>query len=155
MDSPLPPECELVISYLKNLREIHRVCLAKEIDPDYEVILANFEDNFNYLYDNFDLNMTYKVHVIIHHFKTYFEMTNTTMRVTNGEFVETLHNSLRIHEENHGFKVVRKLGSATHLRKAKQSLVMFNSKRAGFSPPKDLTLRRKSSPHPNSSPNLH
>ena len=109
---------------------------------------------FNYLYDNFDLNMTYKVHVIIHHFKTYFEMTNTTMRDTNGEFVDTLHSSLRIHEENHGFKVVRKLGSATHLRKAKQSLVMFNSKRAGFSPPKDLTLRRKSSPRPNSSPNL-
>ena len=63
------------------------------------------------------------------------------MRNTNGEFVETLHSSLRIHEENHGFKVVRKLGSATHLRKAKQSLVIFNSKKAGFSPPKDLTLR--------------
>ena len=33
-----------------------------------------------------------------------------TMRDTNGEFVETLHSTLRLHEEHHGFKVVRKLG---------------------------------------------
>ena len=127
--------------------------MAKEIDPDFEIILENFEDNFNYLYDHFELNMTLKIHVIVHHFQTYFDLTNTTMRDTNGEFVETFHSSLRIHEENHGFKIVRKLGTAPHFRKAKQSLVMFNSKRAGFSPPKDLTLRKKSSPRPNNSPN--
>ena len=87
--------------------------------------------------------MTLNEHVIIHHFKTYFELTNTSMRDTNVEFVETLHSSLRVHEESHGFKIVRKLGTATHLRRAKQSLVTFNSKRAGFSPPRDLTLREK------------
>ena len=70
------------------------------------------------------------------------------MRETNGEFVETLHSSLRIHEESHGFKVVRKMGTPSHLQKAKRSLVSFNSTRAGFSPARDLTLRRKSSPHP-------
>ena len=78
--------------------------------------------------------MTLKVLVILHHFSQYFELTNTTMRDTNGEYVETLQSSLRIHEENHGYKVVRKLGTPTHLQKAKRSLVSFNSKRAGFSP---------------------
>ena len=74
------------------------------------------------------------------------------MRETNGEFVETLHSSLRIHEESHGFKVVKKLGTPTHLKKAKRSLMSLKSTKAGFSPARDLTLRRQSSPHPPSSP---
>ena len=51
--------------------------------------------------------MTLKVLVILHHFSQYFELTNTTMRDTNVEYVETLQSSLHIHEENHGYKVVR------------------------------------------------
>ena len=120
--------------------------LEKSIDPDYQIILNDFERNFDYLYDNIDLNMTLKVHVILHHFSQYFDITNSTMRDTNGEFVETLHSSLHIHEENHGYKVVRKLGTQVHLKKAKNSLTSFNSKRAGFSPAHDLTLRKNSRP---------
>ena len=98
--------------------------------------------------DNIDLNMTLKVHVILHYFSQYFELTNSTMRDTNGEFVETLHSSLHIDETNHGNKVVRKLGTQVHLKKAKNSLTSFNSKRAGISPAYDLTLRKKSCPRP-------
>ena len=96
----------VAMNYFRNLREIHRVCLEKIIDLDYQLILADFESNFDYLYDNIELNMTLRVDVILHHFSQYFEMTNTRMRDTNGEFVETLHSNLRIHEENYGYKVV-------------------------------------------------
>ena len=145
---PSSKDVGVAINYLRNLRELHRVCLENEIDPDYKLILDDFENNFNHLYENIELNMTLKVHVILHHFTQYFELTNSTMKDTNGEFVETLHSSLRIHEEKHGFKIVRKLGTTTHLKKSKSSLVSFNSKRAGFSPAWDLTLRKKSSPRP-------
>ena len=145
---PSSKDAAVAINYLRNLRELHMVCLENEIDPDYILILDDFENNFNHLYENIELNMTLKVHVILHHFTQYFELTNSTMKDTNGEFVETLHSSLRIHEEKHGFKIVRKLGTATHLKKSKNSLVSFNSKRAGFSPAWDLTLRKKSSPRP-------
>ena len=150
LEAILPPSNDVAVAmnYLRNLREIHRVCLEKDIDPDYQLILDDFERNFDYLYDNIELNMTLKVHVILHHFSQYFDMTNTTMRDTNGEFVETLHSSLHIHEENHGYKVVRKLGSQTHLKKSKKSLITFNSKRARFSPASDLTLRKTPSPYP-------
>ena len=67
-----------------------------------------------------------------------------TMRDTNGEFVETLHKTLRLHEEHHGFKVVRKLGSKNHLKKALASHVSLNSLKAGFSPARDLMLRTPS-----------
>ena len=90
--------------------------------------------------------MTLKIHVILHHIDQYFQLTNTTMRDTNGEFVENLHSSLRTHEENHGYKVVRRLGTSSHLKLAHESLVTFNSLKAGHSPAHELMLR-KSSPH--------
>ena len=68
------------------------------------------------------------------------------MRDTNGEFVENLHSSLRTHEENHGYKVVRRLGTPSHLKLAHESLVTFNSLKAGHSPAHELMIR-KSSPH--------
>ena len=74
--------------------------------------------------------------VIIHHYAFYFENKGVTFKDTNGEYVEALHNSLRIHEENHHFKVVKKLGSADHLKKSFRSLAAaFNfDGRASFLP---------------------
>ena len=31
---------------------LHRVCLENDIDPDYKLILDDFENNFNHLYEN-------------------------------------------------------------------------------------------------------
>ena len=64
------------------------------------------------------------------------------MQDTNGEYVETLHSSLRVHEETHGYKVKRRLGIPVHPEKAKKSLTSFKSVRAGFSPAHELTLRK-------------
>ena len=61
------------------------------------------------MYDTFLLNMTLKIHVIIHHYADYFEFSGLTFQDTNGEFSEAIHSSLRIHEERLGFKVVRKM----------------------------------------------
>ena len=47
-------------------------------------------------------------------------------------------------EETHGLKVKRNLGSPIHQQKSWQSLVIYNSKRAGFTTP--LRLRKPSSP---------
>ena len=70
--------------------------------------------------------MTLKVHIIIHHYFDYFELTGQNMRSTNGEFVESTHSALRIHEEKHNYKVVRKLGGEDHIGKSIKSLVTFN-----------------------------
>ena len=154
LGSLLPPECETAIDYMKNLREIHRICLAKNVDPDSQLILSEYERNFDILYKEKLLNMTLKNHVISHHIQQYFDLTNTTMKDTNGEFVETLHSTLRKHEENHGFKVVRRLGSPSHLKNSLASHVSHNSLRAGFVPSRDFGIRTPS-PHPiKNSPNV-
>ena len=56
---------------------------------------------------------------------TYFETNGVTFKATNGEFVESLHNSLRRHEETK--KYVKKLGSAGHVKKSMGSISTFNT----------------------------
>ena len=77
------------------------------------------------------------------HYKQYFEFSGKTMKFTNGEFVETAHNTLRLSDENRGTKVVRKLGTPIHQSKSLQSHVMHNSTRAGWVTP--TRIRKKPS----------
>ena len=62
----------------------------------------------------------------------------------NVEYVEALHNTLRIHEDVYRYKVVRKIGTAGHVKKKSKEFVSLRM--AGFSPSEAFTLRR-SSPH--------
>ena len=41
-------------------------------DADWEQKLFDFEQKIYYLYECFDLNMTLKIHVIIHHYRRHF-----------------------------------------------------------------------------------
>ena len=59
---------------------------------------------------------------------------------------QALHNTLRIHENVHRYKVVRKIGT--------ESLSHLNVRMAGFSPSEDFTLRRSSPHSPAQSPLL-
>ena len=95
------------------------------------------------MYDTFQLNMTLKIHVIIHHYADYFELSGLIFWDTNGKFSEVIHSSLRIHEERLGFKVVKKMGTIIHLQKSLQSLSTFNSKRAGLTSSAEFRLRSK------------
>ena len=78
----------------------------------------------------------------VHHYQYYFTKSGKTMKMTNGEFVETCHSSIRQSEERHGFKVKKKLRTPIHMQKSWQSLVLYNSKRAGHVTP--LRLKKKS-----------
>ena len=112
---------------------MHRVCSAKNLNlKEAKKTIDNFSDNFYNLYMEFELSMTLKTHL-------------KTMRFTNGEFHESCHSSLRQSEERSNFKVKRKLGTPIHQFKSWQSLVFYNSKRAGNITP--LRLCRASSPH--------
>ena len=104
--------------------------------------LENFEIKFNILHKKYFLSETLKIHVIKHHFRDYFEKTGKNFCDTNGESLESVHSSLRISEERHGFKIVRKIGTPVHAVKSSKSLVFYNSKRAIMTPP----LRKVNTP---------
>ena len=86
------------------------------------------------------------------HYSTYFEITGKTMRHTNGEFPEGAHSTLRKHEERHGFKVKKGLGSQGHVKKSARSLSQLNSRKIGSTPPIRLRASPFSSPLSSFSP---
>ena len=113
-----------------------------------EKAVFDFEINFWFLHEHFQLPMTLKIHVIIDHYNWYFKEMGKNFHDTNGEYVEAVHYSLDGHEESRKYKVKRNLGSDEHLKRALKSHISFNSMKVG-SPKRIMTLKRNS---PQSSP---
>ena len=81
---------------------------------DHDLVIHDFSLNFDFLFDIFGLNMTLKVHIILHHFKEYFDLAGKTLRHNNGEFVDSAHYSIKTEDRVHGFKVKRVIGTPVH-----------------------------------------
>ena len=65
MESTLPNyETALTFTnYLRSIRDLHSLCVEKDLDPKYEDIIKNFSDQFYNLFICYNLSMTLKVHV--------------------------------------------------------------------------------------------
>ena len=90
LEQIIPESSSAFFNYFRSIKHLHMVCTARELH-DYDLILHDFELNFQYLYANFGLNMTLKVHIIVHHYTDYFDLT----RQTNGEFLESCYYFLK------------------------------------------------------------
>ena len=137
-------ECEVCGKVLTNRKAFrnHMQTHKSWSCPRCQIVIPHNSVNFEYLFENFQPNMTLKVHIILHHYKDYFDMTQKSMRFTNGKFVESTHYSIKNEERTHNFKVKRMMGTPIHLEKSKKSLVWHNSRRLGMTPPEKLRLRR-------------
>ena len=144
----LPVEAEPFLNYLRSIKELHSATVSKDfILERCESAVFNFETNFWYLHDMYQLSMTLKVHVIIDHYIWYFKEMNKNFYETNGEYVEAVHYSLDGHEKTRNLKVKRNLGSDEHLKRALKSHISFNSLRIG-SPNRIMTIRKNSPKSP-------
>ena len=140
-------------TYFRFIRDLHKSCTAQTLDTsETQRVIDNFTNQFYHLFMEYELSMTLKVHIIIHHYQYYFTKSGQTMKMTNGEFVETCHSSLRQSEERHGLKVKRKIGTPMHMQKSWQSLTLYNSKRAGHVTPLRLKKKSNSSRSPKNTP---
>ena len=137
----MPPDASPFISYMRSIRELHYLCTQGTLG-DYQLILFDFKTNFDFLYMEYGLPMTLKIHVIYHHYQHYFDTTQESMRFTNGEFTETAHATFKVSERTHGFRVNRMLGTPSHKEKALKSLMYHNVLKAGFTPPGKFTFRK-------------
>ena len=145
-----PTACEFT-DYLRTLRFVHEISVSKNFDPtSFDEILLVFGQQFQVLKEKHGLSETLKVHVITSHFGQYFQKMGTNFCHTNGENLESAHSSLRISEERHGLKMVRKIGTPRHGAMSERSLIFYNSKRAKMTPP--LRRIRSAANSPVSSP---
>ena len=139
--SRLPFEAEAFIRYFKSIKELHQVCITSKFNQfDYKSVLFDFEQNFYFLYEHFNLNMTLKIHIIVHRYEHHFKNMGENFKETNGESVETVHSSIKKHEEKKGFVNKIKLGTTHHLKRAHQSISSFNALKMGSTPPRDIVI---------------
>ena len=62
LEDILPQEEVIFTSYLRSIRELHRICITSDFkEAEAELAIFNFEHNFFNLYEIFGLNMTLKV----------------------------------------------------------------------------------------------
>ena len=140
----LPVEAEPFFNYLRSIEELLCASVSKEFSLSRcEKAVFDYEINFWFLHELFQLPMTLKVHVIIDHYVWYFTEIGKNFHLTNGEYVEAVHYSLDGHEETRKLKIKRNIGSDEHLKRALKSHVSFNSLRIG-SPTRVMTIRRNS-----------
>ena len=110
------PTCDIAedfTNFLRSIRHLHVMSVSKDLG-DYKTVITNFEEHFFNLFHKYQLAMTLKVHIVLHHYQYYFETTGETFKETNGEFTETAHSTLRREEEQHGMKIVRRIGTPIH-----------------------------------------
>ena len=72
LECSLPERARPFLNYMRCLRHLHKV------RTDYRIVLEDFSVNFNYLFDHFKMNMSLKVHIILHHCSDNFDWTGKT-----------------------------------------------------------------------------
>ena len=61
---------------MRSIRELHYLCTQNELG-DYQLILHDFRTNFNYLFEEFRLPMTLKIHVNYDHYEYFLDILAT------------------------------------------------------------------------------
>ena len=132
--------------FITSITELRRISITSNFEEaDAELILFNLDNNIFNLYEMFGLNMTLKIHILIHHYRWYFTKTGNKFKDTNGEFGETVHSTVKKFELGREFKVSRKLETDHHLLKAHQSILTCNALKMRGKPPNKMGKRRKTS----------
>ena len=90
LEAELIEEASPFLSYLRSIRSLHELCTSRDLQ-DQGLILFDFAVNFEYLFENFNLNMTLKVHIILHHYQDYFDTEINEIY----QFVESSHYSIK------------------------------------------------------------
>ena len=95
-------------------------------------------------YHTESFNTTPKIHLKIHHYKFNLKKIGEKIKYINGEFGETLHYTLKKHEQAHNYGVKRKKGTPHHLGKAHKSISHINTTKMGSPATKKVKLGHSS-----------
>ena len=69
LETMLPTEEHVFVTYLRSIRELHKVCITSDFDlNEAKIALFNLTQFFYLLYQLFQMNLTLKIRIIIHHY---------------------------------------------------------------------------------------
>ena len=144
LEESLPDYSIPLIDFLRNTSKLHKMCVEENLREDYKQVLGEFKNSFELCYELFNMNMTLKLHVIIHHYEDFFRMTGKTMKMINGEHHEAIHHQIKDFERTRVFFMRKNLGSLIHMEKSLKSISTFNGLRVGFITKENLRIRKSS-----------
>ena len=117
----------LFIQHLVNLGHLNSAVNMKTLDKELVgKIVQNLGNIFQQLQEKFDLSMPLKMHVILHHYQDFFELSGETLLTYSDEITEAMHSQIRHFEEAHRY-INNKKGSTSHARMQHRSTVHLNS----------------------------
>ena len=68
------PEFQLFVQHLSNLGQLNRAVNMKNLDIGLvKTLISDIEFVFKQLQQHFDISMPLKMHIIVHHYRDYFE----------------------------------------------------------------------------------
>ena len=121
-----------VVDYMRALRDLYHVCVAKDLDSNFAKHIQEYRLRFTTLFKMVKLPWTLKQHIILEHLGEYFSLHRVTLRATSGEYIESVHSSLRRLEEIHNLHTETKIGTKAHMNRLLKSSCLFNFKNEGF-----------------------
>ena len=121
------PEFQLFVQHLSNLGQLNRAVNMKNLDIGLvKTLISDIEFVFKQLQQHFDISMPLKMHIIVHHYRDYFEQSGETLLKYTDEFTESMHSQLRQFEESHHYKNL-KFECESHAEVQNKSIVHINS----------------------------
>ena len=125
------PEYQLFIQHLHNLGLLNILVNMKELHLDLiKSTIDGIGNCFQLPQENFQMSMTLKIHIILHHYVDHFTVTGETLLKYTDESVEAMHSQIRQFEESHHYTNHR-YGSSSHAKSQHKSTVHINSLNIG------------------------
>ena len=84
-----------IISYLKTLKELHHLMVAKTLNPDFKIVIDRWRKAFDILHHLYNFSMTEKAHILYHHAETFFLETGNTLHMASAEGIEASHSKFK------------------------------------------------------------
>ena len=132
------PDHQLFVEHLHNLGQLNILVNMKELHLDLiDSAIKEIGRVFKLLQEHFQMSMTLKMHIILHHYLDHFEVTGETLLRYTDEAVEAMHSQIKQFEERHHYKN-HKYGSCSKAHSQHKSTVHINSLNLG-----DVKRKRK------------
>ena len=80
-------------------------------------IIKNLDRIFQELQEKFNVSMPLKMHVILHHYQDFFDLSGETLLSYSDEITEAMHSQIRLFEDAHRY-INNQKGSSSHANAA-------------------------------------
>ena len=80
--------CETFHILRGDMRELHILFASRSLSHNYPTIINNWKSSFRNMYENYDLSMTLKDHILYEHLEWYFTQTGLSLYFSSAEGTE-------------------------------------------------------------------